>query len=167
MNIALRPIELSDIERIAQLCNDHDIAKTTARLPYPYTVLDAKTWLDYVQDTDAEHVFAITDNKEMLGVVGLVHEPEHDRAEIGYWLGRDYWSKGIATAAVEMILGYAFSVLDVNKVYAKVFAGNEASAKVLANNGFVLEGCLKQHYIRMGTLHDLLCFGLLKTNYNS
>lgn len=167
MNIALRPIELSDIEQIAQLCNDPDIAKTTARLPYPYTVNDAKTWLSYIENTEAEHVFAISYENEMIGVIGLVHEPEHDRAEIGYWLGKEYWNKGIATAAVEMMLGYAFTVLKVNKIYAQVFAANSASAKVLTKNGFILEGCLKQHYNRMGTVHDIMCFGLVKANYNS
>lgn len=166
MNIALRPIESSDVNRITELCNDRDIAKTTARLPYPYTFSDAETWLDYITKTEAEHVFAISEDNEMVGVVGLVHEQEHDRAEIGYWLGRQYWNRGIATASVEMMIGYAFTVLGVNKIYASVFAANTASVKVLEKNRFVLEGCLKQHYIRMDTLHDIMCFGLLKANYD-
>ena len=165
MNIALRPIEKTDLETIAKLANDRDIAKTTARLPYPYTVTDAKTWVDYVLSTESEHVFAIAEKKTMMGVIGLVHEPEHNRAELGYWLGKPYWNKGIATVSAEMMLGYAFGVLRVNKVYAHVFSANPASAKVLEKNGFKLEGCLKQHFKRMGTMHDLLCYGLLMENY--
>ena len=165
MNLSLRPVEKSDIETIAELVNDKDIARTTARLPYPYTVSDAKTWYDYICKTEKEHVFAICEKKKMVGVVGLVHEPEHRRAEIGYWLGRNYWSKGYMTIAVEMMLGYAFGVLKVNRVYANIFSINEASQKVLMKNGFVKEGILKQHYLRMGTLHDLVCFGILKEDY--
>jgi RimJ/RimL family protein N-acetyltransferase len=136
------------------------------RLPYPYTVTDAKTWYDYICKTEKEHAFAIVAKKKMMGVVGLVHEPEHKRAELGYWLGRQYWNSGYMTSAIEMILGYAFGVLKVNKVYANVFGTNEASKKVLIKNGFYLEGTLKQHCSRMGTLHDLMCFGILKENYD-
>ena len=165
MNLSLRPIEKSDIETIAALANERDIAKMALLLPYPYTVSDAKTWLDYISKTEKEHVFAIIGSKKMIGVIGLVNEPEHKRAELGYWLGKQYWNKGCMTGAVQMILGYAFGVLKVNKVYANVFAGNEASQKVLQKNGFVLEGILKQHVIRMGTVHDLMYFGLLKQDY--
>ena len=165
MNVSLRPLEKSDIDTISALANDRDIAKMTLRIPFPYTLSDAKSWIDYVVRTESEHVFAITGKKETLGVIGLVHEPEHKRAELGYWLGRQYWNKGYMTGAIEMILGYAFEVLKVNKVYANVFAANEASQKVLKKNGFEPEGCLKQHSFRMGIMHDLLYFGILKENY--
>lgn len=166
MNIAIRPIEQSDIERIALLVNDRDIAKTTSRLPYPYTISDAKKWFDYISRTESEHSFAIADKKTFLGVIGLVHEPEHQRAELGYWLGKQYWNQGITSIAVEMMLGYAFQILKVNKVYAYVYGENTASQKVLNKNGFKLEGNLKQHTVRMGMIHDLMIFGLLREDYN-
>ena len=165
MNLSLRPIEKGDIETIAALANDRDIARMALLLPYPYTVSDARTWLDYISKTEKEHVFAILSGKKLIGVIGLVNEPEHKRAELGYWLGKEYWGKGFMTGAVQMMLGYAFGVLKVNKVYASVFADNEASQKVLKNNGFVPEGVLKEHVIRMGTVHDLMYFGLLKQDY--
>ncbi|MBT3320130.1 MAG: GNAT family N-acetyltransferase [Clostridia bacterium] len=167
MNISLRYIDENDIEDIARLANDRDIAKTTATLPYPYTMSDAITWFDYVSSTEREHVFAIVNKKHFVGVIGLVHEIENNRAELGYWLGKQYWSKGFASAAVQMILGYAFTVLKVNKVYAQAFGTNTASHKVLEKNNFVLEGCLKEHVVRMGVTHDVLYYGLQKANYDS
>lgn len=166
MQISIRFIEDNDLGRIAQLANNRDIALMTARLPYPYTRSDAQTWYDYVMRTESEHVFAICLGKELVGVIGLVHEADHKRAELGYWLGADYWNKGCASAAAEILLGYAFTTLGVNKVYAHCFAVNKASSKVLEKTGFVLEGCQRQHYIRMGHVHDLLCYGLFKENYN-
>ena len=164
MNLSLRFIDEHDIEDIARLANDRDIAKTMANLPYPYTLTDAKTWLSYVNRTESEHVFAIADKKHFMGIIGLVHERDNNRAELGYWLGKKYWNKGFASGAVEMILGYAFGVLNVNKVYAQAFGTNTASHKVLEKNGFVREGCLKDHYVRMGKTHDVIYYGLQKTD---
>ncbi len=164
MSLSLRFIEEHDIEDIARLANDRDIAKTTTSLPYPYTLTDAKTWLSYVNRTESEHVFAIADKKRFMGVVGLVHERDNNRAELGYWLGKQYWNKGFASGAVEMILGYAFGVLNVSKVYAKAVGTNTASHKVLEKNGFVREGCLKDHCVRLGETFDVLYYGLHKAN---
>lgn len=167
MNLSLRYIDNDDLNDIARLANDRDIAKTMASLPYPYTLTDAKTWLDYVVRTESEHVFAIVNKKHFMGVVGLVLERDNNRAELGYWLGRQFWNKGFASGAVQMILGYAFSVLNVNKVYAQAFGTNAASHKVLEKNGFVLEGCLKDHYVRMGETHDVLYYGLQKSSFDN
>lgn len=167
MNLSLRAIEDNDIEDIARLANELDIAKATASLPYPYTLSDAKTWLNYVRTTNSEHAFAIVSKKRFVGVVGLVHEKDNNRAELGYWIGKQYWNQGIASAAVAMILGFAFSVLNVNKVYAQSFGNNIASHKVLENNGFVREGCLKEHVVRMGETHDLTYYGLTLANYDN
>ena len=167
MNLSLRSIDENDIEDIARLANDRDIAKATATLPYPYTISDAETWLSYVNRTDSEHVFAIVSKKLFVGVIGLVLEAENNRAELGYWLGKQYWNQGIASAAVQMILEVAFGVLKVNKVYAQAFGANIASHKVLEKNGFVREGCLKEHFVRMGETQDVMYYGLKMANYDN
>ena len=115
MQTSIRFIEEADLQRIAQLANDRDIARITARLPYPYARSDAQTWFDYITHTEREQVFAICTDEELIGVVGLVLEPEHKRAELGFWLGKPYWNRGHATAAAQMMVGYAFSALGVTR----------------------------------------------------
>jgi len=166
MNLSLRYIDSDDLKDIARLANNRDIAEAMATLPYPYTLTDAKTWLDYVNNTESEHVFAIVNKKRFMGVIGLVHEGENNRAELGYWLGKEYWNNGFVSCAVQMIISYAFTILKVNKIYAQVFGSNTASHKVLEKNGFVLEGCLKEHFIRMGKVHDVLYYGLHKAAFD-
>lgn len=165
MDISIRCIDRDDMPDIARLANNLRIAQMTANLPHPYTLEHADIWLSYVEKTPAEHVFAITDDDIFMGVVGLVHEDEHERAELGYWLGQDYWHKGVMSTAVGMALAIAFSMLDVRKIYSRCFAANTSSQRVLEKNGFVLEGCLKAHQLRMGAIHDVLCYGLLKQDY--
>lgn len=166
MDLNIRCLDTNDLKDIAKLANDRDIAEMTANLPYPYTQTDAATWFDYVQRTESEHVFSICLGNKLIGICELVHEPEHKRAELGYWLGKQYWHNGYATSAAQMLVGYGFSVLGVRKIYANCFGVNSASQHVLEKNGFKLEGCLKDHFIRLGKTHDILKYGLFKDNYD-
>ena len=162
MDISLRGIEQSDLITIARLANDRSIAKMTASLPHPYTQAHAKTWLDYIENTKDEHVFAICLKNKLIGVIGLVHEVEHNRAELGYWLGAQYWRNGYMSAAAEMAIAYAFTVLGVRRIYARCFSDNPASIRVLEKNGFVREGSLRKHCVRMNEIKDVFIFGRLK-----
>jgi len=167
MNISLCCIGEDDLTDIARLANDADIAAMTNNLPHPYTEAHAKTWFDYVQSHDNEHVFKICANGRLMGVIGLVHEENHNRAELGYWLGKPYWNRGIMSAAIPMALSYAFDVLGVRRVFARCYASNAASRRVLEKCGFIQEGCQRRHHECMGVIHDVLCFGLLKEEYSA
>ncbi len=167
MDITIRCIDRDDIPIVAKLANNPAIAQMTANLPYPYTIDHATTWLDYVELHECEHVFAIVGDGNVMGVIGLVHEAEHERAELGYWLGQAYWNQNIMTAAAGMAIAYAFSMLHVQKIYSRCFAPNIASQRVLEKNGFQLEGCLREHHIRMGVVQDVNCYGLLRSDYEN
>ncbi len=167
MNISLAGIGRDDLAAIARLANNRAIAAMTNNLPHPYTRAHAETWLSYVESHENEHVFKICDGGRMLGVIGLVHEPEHDRAELGYWLGEPYWNRGVMSAAVPMAVAYAFEMLTVRRVYARCYASNTASQRVLEKSGFVREGCLRRHHERMGTVHDIVYYGLLRQQNDS
>ncbi len=167
MNISLSCIGEDDLAQIAKLANNHAIAAMTNNLPHPYTQAHAKQWYDYVQEHDAEHVFKICAGRKLLGVIGLVLEEDHSRAELGYWLGEPHWNKGYATQAVSMALAYAFGVLDVRRVFSRCYAINQASRRVLEKNSFSQEGCLLQHHECMGVVHDVIYYGLLKSQYDA
>ncbi len=167
MNISIRCIDRDDIPDIARLADNIAIAQMTANLPYPYTIEHALNWWDYVQSHTNEHVFSIIGDDEFMGVVGLVHEPEHERAELGYWLGQNFWNKNVMTTAAGMAVAYAFTMLDAQKIYSRCFAPNKASQRVLEKNGFTLEGCQRAHHIRMGIVQDVFCYGLLRSEYES
>ena len=167
MNISLSCIGPEDLPAVAKLADNRAIAAMTNNLPHPYTQAHAEQWFDYVQNHDCEHVFKICGRNKLLGVIGLVHETDHCRAELGYWLGEPYWNKGYATEAVSMAVAYAFGVLGVRRIYSRCYAVNAASRRVLEKNGFSQEGCLLQHHECMGVVHDVICYGLLKSHYNA
>jgi len=106
----------------------------------------------------------LRDRGKLIGVVGAdsLELGMSHRAEIGYWIARQYWGQGIMTDAVRTYVRYAFAELGVTRLTAHVFDFNSASARVLEKNGFVLEGTLRKHFLKDGRLIDARLYGLLK-----
>ncbi len=96
-------------------------------------------------------------NSEFVGSVGITPQMgwrEHV-AEIGYWLGEDYWGKGIVPVALGKLTELAFEKLGFSKLYAPVLAPNTASMKVLEKNGYRLEGVLTQEVMKHNQYFDI------------
>ena len=140
--LRLRRPRLKDAARIAELADDFEVARMTARLPHPYGVQDARGWLERTsgQDPAREAVFAV--EHDQAGVVGMLgfHRNEQGFAELGYWLGRPYWGQGLATEAAAGALGWAADDWRRKVVFAGHFADNPASGGVLAKAGFLYTG---------------------------
>ncbi len=66
----------------------------------------------------------------------IVSWDQDDRREVGYWLGREFWGKGIATRALRAMLSHVTR----RPLYAHVARGNLASQRVLEKCGFRIAG---------------------------
>ncbi|MCF8266287.1 MAG: GNAT family N-acetyltransferase, partial [Melioribacteraceae bacterium] len=86
---------------------------------------------------------------------------------IGYWVGVDYWGKGICEEAVGMALSYCFEVLKFNKVTAHHFANNPTSGFVLIKNGMKKEGLHREHILKDGEYIDIIDYAILKSDYQN
>ena len=67
----------------------------------------------------------------------------HD-CEVGYWLGRPYWNRGICTEALRLMVDYCVNVMHFDNIYADHFTGNPASGRVMEKCGFVDTGRLNR-----------------------
>jgi RimJ/RimL family protein N-acetyltransferase len=83
-------------------------------------------------------------------------------AELGYWLGKDFWGRGIVTEAVAAFTDFCFQDFPLRRVYAEPFANNSASVRVLEKAGFVFEGRLKNNVVKDGELLDSLLYARTK-----
>ena len=100
---AIRPWLLSDRDRLVGIANNRRVSQNLGdRFPYPYTTADAESWLARAAEQHPRTTFAITVADQLAGGIGLVLQSDIHRlsAEIGYWLGEEFWGRGIATAAV-------------------------------------------------------------------
>jgi ribosomal-protein-alanine N-acetyltransferase len=171
--ICLTEIRREDKPAFVEHFKEREIADNLLMVPYPYTEADADTFLKIVEESLRKHgrpvnlaIRAADDH--LIGGVGFKELeankslPHSHRAEIGYWLARPYWGRGIATAAVRAACAYAFAELGLEKITAHVFARNIGSARVLEKAGFQKEGHLHRHYRKKGQFLDAWLYGLLK-----
>lgn len=137
LSIALRPYDLGDADRLAQLLNDPEVTEMTASIPYPFARSDAEAFLSNVRNEEGRKVSrAVLLDDAMVGGVKLGATRPGGREELGYWIGRAYWGQGIATRAVAMFLDLLREQGIGGPLYAKTVRSNVASQKVLLSNGF-------------------------------
>jgi len=97
--------------------------------------------------------FVIDIKGEVAGSVGF-NKIEGYKAEVGYWLARKYWGRGIMTKAVKLVTQFGFKKLKLRRIYAFVFTSNKASMNVLKKAGFKIEGLLKKNAKKGGKFLD-------------
>jgi RimJ/RimL family protein N-acetyltransferase len=149
--------------------NDRDIYDRTLRIPSPYTDASADDWLALVATITEQQgrpvQFAVRSADDALiggcGFDGLQAGTSH-LAEVGYWLARPYWGRGLMTAVVQRACQHAFEEFGLVKITAHVFPHNQASARVLEKCGFQEEGFLRKHILKGGRFVDARLFALLK-----
>ena len=103
---------------------------------------------------------------KIIGGVGM-HEwgQATKRAQIGYWLSREYEGKGIMHKCLVTFIQYLFDKLSLNKIEIHFVPSNKRSAKVAAGLGFKTEGIIRQSIIRNGMPEDMVVTGLLKSEF--
>ncbi|MBK9933032.1 MAG: GNAT family N-acetyltransferase [Cytophagaceae bacterium] len=166
MIVTLRRLEMADAPEIARMVNNRKIWDNLRDfIPNPYGVEDGEFFVDLTQKENPPQTFGIVFNEtELCGVMGLVIQKDVHRfsAEIGYWIGEEFWGKGIGTKAINLMVDYGFNELSLNRIYSGVFEYNQPSMRILEKCGFVKEGILKKAVYKNGKFWDEHRYALLK-----
>jgi len=168
----LRPFTLDDAPAVQQLASERDIAATTLSIPHPYPNDGAEQWirqgLDAIERGEMAN-FAITlkDAGTLIGSIGLGVKAEHERAEMGYWIGKPYWGRGYATEAARAVLQFGFDVLNLNRIVAHHMIHNPASGRILTRIGMQREGFFPQHIKKWDRYVDLIAYGIVRKHYDA
>ena len=161
----IRPWRLDDAESLARHANNRKVWLALRDLfPRPYTIQDAH---EFLQRTISEHPamkFCIEIEGAAVGRIG-VHPGEdmHRRtATVGYWLGEEFWGRGVMTEAVTAVTDFCFENSPLRRISAEAFANNPASARMLEKAGFIFEGRLKNDVLKDEKLLDSLLYARTK-----
>lgn len=161
----IRPFQRGDELSLVRHANNRNVWINMRDLfPHPYTLSDARRWVnEQVRQRETNH-WAIEVDGHAVGGIGIKPRDDVNRisVEIGYWLGEEYWGRGIMTEAVGAVTRYAFRTRGFSRVFAEVFEWNEASMKVLEKNGFVREGVLRRNAIKAGQVIDQVVYAALR-----
>lgn len=170
--LILRPFDLADAPDVAALVGAREIASTTLAIPHPYEENMAVEWIVKHRpryESGEGIAFAIVEmsSEILVGAIGLRISSEHQKAEMGYWIGVPYWGRGYATEAAFKILEYGFQDLGLNRIYAAHLVRNPASGRVLKKIGMNYEGRRRQDILKWGAFEDLDTYAILKKEFQN
>jgi RimJ/RimL family protein N-acetyltransferase len=165
MNLILRSWRETDLDSLIKNINDPAIAKfMTDQFPFPCDAEKGRTFIANANKHIPQRIFAIEVSGEACGAIGIHPKEDIDRknAEIGYWLGKAHWGKGIITAAIKQITDHGFKSFDITRIYARPFHTNIASQKALEKAGFKLEARFEKTIFKNGEFLDELVYAMRK-----
>jgi RimJ/RimL family protein N-acetyltransferase len=128
MPILLRPVNVSDLPIIYDQQADPESGAMAAFPSRDREAFDAH-WAK-IMANEKVILKAIIFNGQLAG--HLVSWEMEEGREVGYWLGREFWGRGIATEALGQFLG----VVKTRPLFAHVAKHNIGSKRVLEKNGF-------------------------------
>ncbi|MEK6705220.1 MAG: GNAT family N-acetyltransferase [Bdellovibrionota bacterium] len=163
--ITITDIASTDKAAYLEHLSEKQIYDQTLNIPYPYNDTDAEWWVNHVAEETQKQGRSVNwairgEDGKLIGGIGFhgIEYGKSHRAEIGYWLAKPYWGRGIMTDAVIEATEFAFRELALVRITANVFHFNLGSACVLRKAGYQLEGYLRQHYKKDGKIFDGILF---------
>jgi len=135
--ISLRPWDLSDARTYLDLLDDPEVWRYLYET-YPDPMTD-RLARDLIEIASAPHhiVRAVVHGGQSIGQIRLLPDASGQISELSYWLGRQFWGKGMAKAMVQAALDLGFDGPSApQRIVAYVHPENIASQKLLRRSGF-------------------------------
>ncbi|MBU0560793.1 MAG: GNAT family N-acetyltransferase [Bacteroidetes bacterium] len=168
--VYLRPVTEEDFELVYEGKNSAIIVESLF-LFSPLTTSQIKSELQKMTVDEHTKIFTIcsSDNDEAIGQTALVRIDYISRAAVFYIAiyNPEFWSKGIGGESTELMLKYAFDVLNLNRVQLHVSTKNEKGVKTYKRAGFKIEGTLRSAMYRDNDYIDFYVMGILREEYYS
>ena len=156
-NCLLRPLELGDATSLARHANDREVWQNLRdRFPHPYSEADAIAYIEHLATRPIPTSFGIDVEGGAIGSISLMvgEDIARQTAEVGYWIGREFWGRGIMSDAVRAMTKYAFEELGLVRVFAVPFVTSTQSSRVLEKAGYVKEGLMRRSAVKEGRILD-------------
>jgi ribosomal-protein-alanine N-acetyltransferase len=133
-------------EQVRVICQNQIKEFATKRI-YSWTIADAHT-------------------NEGIGRILLSDFQNYNTAaNIGFFINRHYWGKGIATACVATVIKFGFEYMHLERIFTTVETNNIDSWKALEKNGFLREGKLRHSMMLKDGLHDCFMYAIIAGDY--
>lgn len=161
----LQVVEKEDLSFIHELFNDPQIMKYWFEEPY-HSKAQLEDFFNKNNDSHNLRQFIFKRNEEKLGYIGFYNiEWTHRKAEFGIMIDPKHQGNGYAKSAVKLAIDYAFSILNLHKIYLIVDQENEKAIHIYEKAGFHIEAELKDEYFVNGSYHNTLIMSIFQSEY--
>ncbi|NUM50411.1 MAG: GNAT family N-acetyltransferase [Flavobacteriales bacterium] len=164
--IFLRAIEPSDVEILYKWENNPSVWEVSnTYIPFSKNTLEqyAQSVHDIFSQKQLRLIICLNNTGSLVGCIDLFeYEPIHKRAGLGIFIAEEYRHAGIASMALDLLMEYAFSILDLHQIYCNILSDNTVSIKLFTSKGFVACGHKKDWIKSNGKYKDEFMFQLIK-----
>ncbi len=164
--LTLRPLERDDLRFVHTLNNNAKIMRYWFEEPYETFSELSQLYDQHVHDQRERRFVAIDDARETVGLVELIElDYIHRRGEFQIIVAPQAQGRGYATVATRLAIDYAFSVLNLRKLYLIVDKSNSAAIHVYEKCGFTHEAELIEEFFGNGQYHNALRMCLFQQDF--
>ena len=153
--VVIKGITKESSKQIYEWVNMEDLRSLTGTL-YPISEFEHEEWIKKVTSSPDKKLFLVEDKEtcENIGTIGLKNFDQINRnAELFISLSK---YGGYGSDAVQTLVKYCFSHLNIHKVYLNVFESNKRAIRCYEKSGFVAEGVLKEHHFNNGDYENVI-----------
>lgn len=135
------------------------------------SVSEARAYVRYMQrqyrlNQPSSWGIVLKETGHVIGTIGFMsYSADHNSAEVGYSLSRDYWNRGLMSEALEACLRYAFEDMGLHRVEAQFELENPASGRVMEKCGLQREGVLRGRLYNKGRYVDVCLCAILEDEW--
>jgi uncharacterized protein (DUF952 family)/RimJ/RimL family protein N-acetyltransferase len=167
--ITIRPVIASDADALFPLVFQSSVTDTLI-WDGPQSLIEFQEALASRQEQTAQgdsFVFTIVEQSSGRPVGSASIRPDVDlfRGSVGLWVGQPYHGKGYGTRTIRELTKYGFEHLNLEKIDADVFVGNQASRRIFEKNGFQVEGTIRNAVRKRGITVDEWHVGITRQDH--
>lgn len=156
-------------KKYAEWLNDKDVCRENRHGSVHNTIEMTRAYVSSVDTSDTIAAFAIMTKKENkhIGNISLGNISwQANSGEISIIIGdKNFWGKGIGTQAYKLVIGYAFDMLDLHRLYSGMALGNKGMIKVAENSGMLREGVFKDAFFKDGEYQDVVQYAIINPKH--
>jgi len=172
-NLLLRTYEVNDAEELFTAV-DNSRRHLHTWLEWVDKTLKPEHSLQFIQqslheqDMQQSLALGIFYNNKIIGGVGMHNwDQSVQKAQLGYWISKEYEGKGIISKCIVKFVSFLFEKIGLNKIEIHFFPANKRSAKVAERLGCKIEGIIRASQLRHGRPEDIAIAGLLKSEWEA
>lgn len=168
--VVIRELNKNDAWSLFRNAKNKEVARYIT-IPHPYKIQDAISFIKKSRQKPRKGLsyelgIELRLINQIIGIISLMEIDYKNRnAEIGYWIGKEFWGQGLVREGIELMLQFGFNNLKLKRIWAKVVHPNKKSITPLKKIGFKYEGRLRKNTFRNGGWMDDLRFALLKEEW--
>ncbi len=169
--LLIREYKRKDVDSILRVVCQPEIYATTYAIPKDYTRERAEWWIKFVKNniknrSAFEFGMFLKGSERYIGNIGLVNvNSAHNRADIAYYIDKDFRNKGYTTEAAMEILRFGFEELHLKRIGGLCMSINPASRKVMEKIGMIFEGTARCELLKDEKYYDIDHLSILDIDY--